>query len=114
MQLGAERVLLDTRLRAHFAAHIGPHTQCMVKAVNNYSSPLDTLSDPVVTFSDMRRGEPILAEVEGKQTVPQKKKRKRKMNWPMKDELIKSNTTEGDVFLLLETKRLIIYFFILL
>lgn len=31
----------------------------------------------------------------------------------MKDELIKSNTLEGDVFLLLETKRLIIYFLIL-
>lgn len=32
----------------------------------------------------------------------------------MKDELIKSNTLERDVFLLLETKRLIIYFLILL
>lgn len=30
----------------------------------------------------------------------------------MKDELIKSNTLERDVFLLLEMKRLIIYFFV--
>lgn len=51
-------------------------TQCMEKAVNNYSSPLDTLSDPAVTFPDMRRGNPILGEVEGKQTVPKKKKKK--------------------------------------
>lgn len=61
----------------HFAAHVEPHAQWTEKAVKNYSSPLGTLFDPAVTFPDMKRGNTILGEVKGKQTVPKKKEKKK-------------------------------------